>query len=86
MNENRSQSAKRRNLDQGLTTWERDEKKLKTLWVVTVLVFWFSAVFTGVMYYLDDGHLNFILLSITGGMMVLGVVLKFKYQRHLKNR
>lgn len=69
-----------------MTTWERDEKRLKTLWVITVLFFWLSGAFTGVMYYLSGGHLNFILLSITGGMMVLGVVLKFRYQRHLKNR
>ncbi len=86
MNDKRTSAPARRNRDLALTAWEREERKLKTLWVVAVLVFWFSAAFTLVMYYLSGGHLNFILLSITSGTMVLGVALKFRYQRHLKSR
>lgn len=69
-----------------LTAWEQERNKLKTLRVVVVLVFWFTAVFQLGMYYWEGGRVNFILLSIIGGMMVLGVVLKIRYQRHLKNK
>ena len=86
MNDKRTAVPARRNGDQSLTAWEREEKKLKTLWVVVVLVFWFSAAFTLIMYYLSGGRANFVLLSITGGTMVLGVALKIRYQRHLKRR
>ncbi len=49
------------------------------LWVFSVLAFWISAGITlAVM--LFTGKLNLILVSITCGMMLLGVWLKLRYQ------
>ena len=58
----------------------------RKLWVLEVLAFWVSAGVTlAVM--LTTGKLNLILVSITLGMMVLGVWLKAQYQlRHRKAR
>jgi hypothetical protein len=51
----------------------------RKLWVPAVLAFWVSAGVTlAVM--LTTGKLNLILVSITLGMMVLGVWLKAQYQ------
>jgi hypothetical protein len=51
----------------------------RKLWVLEVLAFWVSAGVTlAVM--LTTGKLNLILVSITLGMMVLGVWLKAQYQ------
>lgn len=70
--------------NQELSAWERERDRLRNLWVVSVFFFWLSVVFQAGLYYWQDGRLNFILLSIIGGMMVFGVVLKIRYQRHLK--
>ena len=51
----------------------------RTLWVVAVLAFWISAGIT-VAVLLITGKLDFILVTITLGMMVLGVWLKARYQ------
>jgi energy-converting hydrogenase Eha subunit G len=57
--------------ESGGTSWK--------LWVVAVLAFWISAGVTlAVM--LTTGKLDLILVSITLGMMVLGVWLKARYQ------
>lgn len=72
--------------NQKLTAWERERNKLKTLRVVVVLMFWFTSAFQVALYYWEDGRLNFILLSIIGGMMVLGIALKIRYQRHLNTK
>ena len=51
----------------------------RNLWVLAVLAFWVSAGVTlAVM--LITGKLDLILVSITLGMMVLGVWLKARYQ------
>ena len=51
----------------------------RKLWVLAVLAFWISAGVTlAVM--LTTGKLDLILVSITLGMMVLGVWLKARYQ------
>ncbi len=49
------------------------------LWVVAVMAFWISAGIT-LAFTLFTGKLDLILLSITCGMMVLGVGLKVRYQ------
>ncbi len=61
--------------------WEKERNRLKTLWVIVTVFFWFSLCFQGALFILD-GTLNLILLSVIGGLMVIGVVLKYKYQRH----
>jgi Na+-driven multidrug efflux pump len=53
----------------------------RKLWVVAVLAFWISAGVTlAVMLTTGKLNLNLILVSITLGMMVLGVWLEARYQ------
>jgi len=66
-------------------SWEQSRDRLKTLWVVCVLGFWFSILFQVVLYFLK-GEINFILMSIILGMMILGVALKVRLQSHLRTR
>jgi hypothetical protein len=51
----------------------------RQLWVLAVLAFWVSAGVTRAVM-LTIGKLDLILVSITLGMMVLGVWLKARYQ------
>ncbi len=67
------------------TPWKQERDKIKTMWVVCVLVFWFSgALQVGLFFY--EGKINFVLISIIGGMLVLGVALKIRLQRHLRTK
>lgn len=68
-----------------VAAWEKEQAKIRTMWVVAVLFFWASAGFQVVLVILT-GKANFILLSIIGGMMVLGVGLKLRLQRILRAR
>ena len=52
-----------------LQLWQRERDRLRTLLVLVVLVFWGTIAFQVFLYYLHDGKLNFVLLSIIGGMM-----------------
>jgi len=63
--------------------WEKEGDRLKMLWIMSVVFFWFSVIFQGTLFILD-GTLNLVLISVIGGMMVLGVVLKWRYQRHMR--
>ena len=65
--------------------WEKEGERLKKLWVIAAVFFWFSVVFQGALFILD-GSLNLVLLSVIGGMMVLGIVLKFRFQRHMRKK
>ena len=71
---------------QALTAWERERDRLKTLWIIAVVIFWLSVAFQTVLYYLQDGLFNFVLLSIIVGTMVLGVILKIRVQLHLNKK
>jgi uncharacterized membrane-anchored protein len=51
----------------------------RKLWVVAVMAFWIS-VAVCIIAMVITGKLNLILVSITLGMMVLGVWLKIRYQ------
>ena len=68
-----------------LHEWEKESKKLKTMLVVCVMLFWFSVSFQTVLYIVDQ-TLNLILTSVIGGMLVIGIALKFKLQRHLARK
>ncbi|MCB1868494.1 MAG: hypothetical protein KDI43_08180 [Gammaproteobacteria bacterium] len=68
-----------------LYEWERENNRLKTMWVVSALFFWFSVIFQTVLYIMDQ-RLNLVLTSIIGGMLVIGVVLKIKIKRHLAKK
>ena len=78
-------STKSDDLKERITAWERESDRLKKLWVIVVVFFWFSASFQVALYFLE-GDLNFVLLSVISGMMILGVVLKSRYQLHLRNK
>ena len=71
---------------QALTAWERERDRLKTLWIIAVVIFWLSVVFQTVLYYIQDGLFSFVLLSIIVGTMVLGVILKIRVQLHLNKK
>jgi len=63
--------------------WEKEKARLKTLWVIAALFFWFSLFFQAGLFILD-GTLNLIILSIVLGTMVLGMVLKFRLNLHIR--
>lgn len=65
--------------------WQKESDKRKTLWVVITLLFLFTAVFQGAMYVLL-GTLNIILICVMLAMMVIGTVLKFRYQNFQKSK
>ncbi len=64
----------------GVLSAESDGNSRK-LWVVAVIAFWISAGIT-LTAMVITGKLDLILISITLGLMVLGVWLKARYQLH----
>lgn len=68
-----------------LNEWERENNRLKTMWVVSALFFWFSVIFQTVLYIMDQ-KLNLMLVSIIGGMLIIGIALKIKLKRHQRSR
>ncbi|MCP4289432.1 MAG: hypothetical protein GY792_34265 [Gammaproteobacteria bacterium] len=68
-----------------LAEWESENKKLKTMWVVAAMLFWFSVCFQAVLFFIDE-TLNLILISVIGGMLIIGIALKIKLQRHLARK
>lgn len=68
-----------------LSEWEQENSKLRTMWVVSVMLFWFSVSFQTVLYIVDQ-KLNLILVSVIGGMLIIGIALKIKLQRHLAKK
>ena len=68
-----------------LSEWEQENSKLRTMWVVSVMLFWFSVSFQTVLYIIDH-KLNLILVSVIGGMLIIGIALKIKLQRHLAKK
>ncbi len=71
--------------DSEMAAWERECASLKTRWVLSVITFWITIGIQIIVYFLK-GDINYILLSIIFGMMVLGVVLKARWQLHLKKQ
>ena len=57
--------------------WVRERDRLKTLWVISVVMFWLSLLFQGVLYMIQ-GKSNLVLLSVIAGMLLLGVGLKVR--------
>jgi hypothetical protein len=70
------QQQRRKNFE--ITLSESDDTSRK-LWVVAVLAFWISLGIT-LTTMLITGKLDLILVSITLGLMILGVWLKARYQ------
>jgi len=71
------QTSKRQN------DWEKERDRLKKLWILVALFFWFSLIFQGGLFILD-GTLNLIILSVILGTLVLGTVLKFRLNLHVR--
>lgn len=65
--------------------WKKESDKRKTLWIVVTMLFLFTAFFQGALYVLQ-GTLNIILICLILGMMVIGTVLKFRYQNFQKSK
>ena len=65
--------------------WTRERDRLKTLWVIAVILFWLSLVFQAFLYVLD-GKPNLVLLSVVAGMMLLGVGLKIRLRLHERKK
>lgn len=65
------------------STWAKQRDTRKTLWVVAVLAFWGSAAMQVILYFYHES-LNFVLMSVVLGTMILGVWLKARYQLHLR--
>ncbi|MCU7905865.1 MAG: hypothetical protein KZQ76_08395 [Candidatus Thiodiazotropha sp. (ex Epidulcina cf. delphinae)] len=63
--------------------WERQRDSLKTRWVIVVVIFWVTVI-VAVALYTVNKELDLILTSIALGMMVLGVLLKSRYRRHVR--
>ena len=72
-------------LDTPAQEWARERDRLKTLWVVSVIVFWLSLGFQAVLYVLQ-GKANLLLLSVIAGMLLLGVGLKVRLQLHERKK
>ena len=63
--------------------WRRTRDSLKTRWVVAVIAFWVSvAVLVAVL--VIDERLDPVLASICLGLLIVGVWLKTRYQKHLR--
>lgn len=61
--------------------WAKKRDRLKTLWVIAVVMFWLSLGFQVVLHEIQ-GRPNLILWSVILGMMVLGVGLKVRLRLH----
>jgi len=68
-----------------LKEWDKERNRLKNLWIVATLFFWFSLIFQIALFILD-GSLNLILISVILGVMILGIVLKIRLGLHVRKR
>jgi hypothetical protein len=53
--------------------------------VAAVLAFWITVAITALVFWLK-GELNFILLSVALGTLILGLWLKTRFQVHMRQR
>ena len=65
------------------SAWASTRNTLKNQWVAAVIAFWVSTAVLGLAFIIEK-KLNLVLVSITLGMLVLGVWLKTRYQLHLR--
>ena len=71
------------NDNEACTKWSREGEKIKIQWVIAVVAFWVTVAIQVVVYFYH-GKLNFILLSIAGGMLTLGMWLKVRHGLHMR--
>lgn len=65
--------------------WTRVRDSLKTRWVASVVAFWISVAVLLVVFLLHN-ELNLILVSISLGLMIIGLWLKTLYQLHIRRQ
>ena len=53
-------------------TWSSERDRLKFFWVLAAVAFWVTVIVQALVYILKN-ELNLILISIAGGMMILGL-------------
>ncbi|MEW8193263.1 MAG: hypothetical protein AB2793_06115, partial [Candidatus Thiodiazotropha sp.] len=63
--------------------WEKQCGSLKARWVIAVVAFWVTALISAAMYAVNK-ELDFILTSIALGMLLIGIWLKSRYHRQLR--
>ena len=63
--------------------WEKERDRLKKLWVIVTLVFWFNLLLQAGLFILN-GTLHLVILSIILGTMILGTVLKIRLNLHIR--
>ena len=66
-------------------TWSSERDRIKLFWVLATVAF-FVTVIVQVLVYLFKDELNLILISIAGGMMVLGLWFKIRFQLHMRKQ
>ena len=66
-------------------TWSSERDRLKFFWVLATVAFWVTVIVQALVYLLKD-ELNPILISIAGGMMILGLWFKTRFQLHMRKQ
>lgn len=66
-------------------TWSSERDRIRLFWVLATVAF-FVTVIVQVLVYLFKDELNLILISIAGGMMVLGLWFKIRFQLHMRKQ
>lgn len=63
--------------------WAQRRDSLKLKWVASVLAFWVSVSVLGIVLLLDN-RIDMTLVSISLGMLIIGIWLKTRYRLHLR--
>ena len=66
-------------------TWSSERDRLKFFWVLAAVAFWVTMI-VQLLVYLLKNELNLILISIAGGMMILGLWFKIRFQLHMRKQ
>ena len=73
------------NEKEGHKAWSSERDRIKFFWVLAVVAFWVTVVIQLLVYLLRD-ELDLILISIAGGMIVLGLWFKIRFQLHMRKQ
>ena len=66
-------------------TWSSERDRLKFFWVLAAVAFWVTVIVQMLVFLLKN-ELNLILISIAGGMMILGLWFKIRFQLHMRKQ
>jgi hypothetical protein len=73
------------NENEDYNTWSSERDRIRFFWVLAAVAFWVTVIVQVLVYLLKD-ELNLILISIAGGMMVLGLWFKIRFQLHMRKQ